>query len=99
FYLFSSLFPYTTLFRSAHFALQFFLCLDYSLFRCLKQWGVHSTGVAGEGNAVFMAAFVAGAISLEDAFALTVISHQITPEQLLRSEEHTSELQSLRHLV
>ena len=75
------------------FALQFLWSLDNALYQCLKQWGVQITGVAGEGNAMFMAALVAGAISLEDAFTFTASIHQnVEHDHLEKQSQLTSQL-------
>src|SRR5262245_63597879 len=73
----STLFPYTTLFRSGKVA-------------------VVTGGSRGIGRAI-------GAALAKEGATLVITSHPIPnvlpPISRARSEEHTSELQSLRHLV
>src|SRR5437899_9312609 len=69
----STLFPYTTLFRSKAFIV------------------VVVGGMGNLGGSIAASIF----ISLLEAYA----SIWVSPAQAVRSEEHTSELQSLRHLV
>src|SRR2546425_8728285 len=76
----STLFPYTTLFRS----------------RTLVQFAVgHGLG---RDHVVFQAIAVLLPLNLA-ALALTAERGFVTPPGLVRSEEHTSELQSLAYLV
>src|SRR5258705_9257577 len=67
----STLFPYTTLFRSA---------------------------IRPENSFTLIALAVAATVS-ETVIALPVVSVVVFSSTITRSEEHTSELQSLRHLV
>src|SRR2546430_6051875 len=67
----STLFPYTTLFRS---------------------------GIAAENEQLFDAAFVYVCRELRDVDCLR-IARKLTHDERLRSEEHTSELQSQSNLV
>src|SRR3712207_9486173 len=66
----STLFPYTTLFRS------------------LAAWGMGTN-----------AAIVVSIISMTVWFLSVLYMHQTYSQPLLRSEEHTSELQSRQYLV
>src|SRR5258705_9193275 len=68
----STLFPYTTLFRS------------------IDRTGVHSITVPG---------CVAGWDALRRRFGTKAFPELLASAIFYRSEEHTSELQSLRHLV
>src|SRR3712207_8322915 len=80
----STLFPYTTLFRS-----QFFVAL--------KKIG---DSAWRDGHVQVLE----GLVDLRDAAMLTVaqradVGNHIEPELAMRSEEHTSELQSRQYLV
>src|SRR5262245_63313617 len=79
----STLFPYTTLFRS----------LIVGLITCLGVFGVNITA--------FAAMLGAGGLAIGLGFqgALSNLAAGIMLLVTRRSEEHTSELQSLRHLV
>src|SRR5262245_62581443 len=79
----STLFPYTTLFRSLAAAGPSTMMPIAPLMHGATQWGV--MGGSFRGNKVVLMAKFDGARALE-----------LVGE---RSEEHTSELQSLRHLV
>src|SRR5258708_17163850 len=74
----STLFPYTTLFRSQERTLYDSIALALAIFPLITVWG------AGIGGAA--AIYVA-------------IRYWKKPGSLVRSEEHTSELQSPDHLV
>src|SRR5438045_4802604 len=83
----STLFPYTTLFRSceakplAHYAQS-------------RAWRGHREGPVAPGNlAIF------DAKHWQSSWALFTFQKAIINIPYERSEEHTSELQSLRHLV
>src|SRR2546425_7803581 len=82
----STLFPYTTLFRSETFAVGHrvqLLSLEVNkaqILHRLKAWGSRLTGLKARSE-------------------LRQPHLQKTPFGLLRSEEHTSELQSLAYLV
>src|SRR5205814_2885177 len=92
----SLLFPYTTLFRSFFFR----FCIGANQGAVtLCPW---ETGLPDEDAAKF--SFVADEIDQAEFRAFVFLREQnqarIQAEQVLpRSEEHTSELQSLRHLV
>src|SRR3712207_7377540 len=73
----STLFPYTTLFRSFVF--------DYPFYRLLLGFGFAIVILALIGS--LLTHYVFGGLRLQ------------TPGQKLRSEEHTSELQSRQYLV
>src|SRR5262245_64669661 len=84
----STLFPYTTLFRSRHYLLRG----DWDrAFELLKK----ADSIASNGMSIPDFVFRAHA-RLSDVH-LSFGINQV--RNMLRSEEHTSELQSLRHLV
>src|SRR5205814_3834555 len=72
----STLFPYTTLFRSKSAFYVRSVCVSVFLFVCLtpNSWGSTPSGTGPAADSA-------------------------SSEATIRSEEHTSELQSLRHLV
>src|SRR5262245_64158592 len=78
----STLFPYTTLFRSG---------AEYA----------HIGSVFGPGRVAFLGAWLklVSYIGACAFLALTLGDYLFELANMLRSEEHTSELQSLRHLV
>src|ERR1035438_6124685 len=81
--------------------------LQVALTALWKSWGIEPDAVVGHSIGEVAAAYVAGALSLEDA--LSVGFHRSRLQQTRAGlgamlavglpEEHTSELQSLRHLV
>src|SRR3712207_7751487 len=75
----STLFPYTTLFRSQPAAPRF------RLLRTLVSWAVAAASV-------FIAAWIMPGVSLEKTGGAFLVA-------AVRSEEHTSELQSRQYLV
>src|SRR5687768_17898046 len=85
----STLFPYTTLFRSLAGARE---ALDFKLDRILRSDNPALAGVEGRRRAV------------DDVLRVIALAPQLPGQagavkQELRSEEHTSELQSRLHLV
>src|SRR5258705_13411290 len=92
----STLFPYTTLFRSLS-LFAFFGLLDRAIERRRK------LGEAGRENAIdrrALARFVGGLLGVRSGDENERrIGAQALGFRQCRSEEHTSELQSLRHLV
>src|SRR5690606_41943759 len=86
----SSLFPYTTLFRSVEQGITTRLAVDVSIVTgMIAAAGVNSLYIAAQTGQDFIADMGAGAVAGDpgDFFALE------------RSEEHTSELQSRENLV
>src|SRR5207253_10688336 len=81
----SALFPYTTLFRSLA-GVGFLAGID----QAADRWGAYGQGVQGYAKRY-------GA-TYADVFGATFLGGAVLPS-LLRSEEHTSELQSRGHLV
>src|SRR5687768_18108667 len=79
----STLFPYTTLFRSQR-------------LRLLLGLALHHIGVAPDLN--LAAVFLARELAIGVDLGLAVVE-VVRPEHDIRSEEHTSELQSRLHLV
>src|SRR5258705_6388272 len=77
----STLFPYTTLFRS-----------QASSARLSRPYYIASDNI---GNIFFTDQFVSIIRKIDPSGIITTI----TEGSIFRSEEHTSELQSLRHLV
>src|SRR5690606_41026148 len=79
----------------------------------LKAWGIHADSALGHSVGEFAAACLAGVFELEDAMRLvaargrlmqaqptgTMLAIRAPVEQVRRSEEHTSELQSRENLV
>src|SRR5205814_8271024 len=84
----SSLFPYTTLFRSAYFRTDG--TFDFALPEKGELQGVQAAGPAG---------MPLTQIPIDKKNNRYSIAFAFRPGDNSRSEEHTSELQSLRHLV
>src|SRR3712207_8698918 len=84
----STLFPYTTLFRSSH----RLLLLEEG--HCLRDQALSFCGLVGSD---VQAAF--GASSLSTVMHLVANGYGVTLLPEMRSEEHTSELQSRQYLV
>src|SRR5438045_7349069 len=85
------LFPYTTLFRSGEVAVQ---ARHHALLAALDLLAVGElAGQRGPGGAVLFT----GQLVLAGGHLL--VEPLEAPGEKVRSEEHTSELQSLRHLV
>src|SRR2546427_12621271 len=92
----STLFPYTTLFRSLGSAL-----LPWSGWLLRRGYRYFSEGIAGLGAAVLYLSIWAGwhyyrLFEHSTAFAGMIV---VTAAMIVRSEEHTSELQSQSNLV
>src|SRR2546430_9141735 len=83
----STLFPYTTLFRSVHLRAAHFLVRHFAA--TMKNHGAHLVALAEEADDLILA-------------NLIVVLRSVGPKLdflQLRSEEHTSELQSQSNLV
>src|SRR5205814_6697642 len=90
----STLFPYTTLFRS-YWKLRRRGSFDFPVL------SVAAAVRFGKGGVVEDARIVLGAVASHPVLvpaAASLVGQPLTDEAI-RSEEHTSELQSLRHLV
>src|SRR5437899_11960315 len=85
----STLFPYTTLFRSIETAVIFASLTAGIHYKERRSLTVRSVAIAG----LMLLLFAVGG-----NFVLSLL-HVSLPAFRVRSEEHTSELQSLRHLV
>src|SRR5205814_8129084 len=86
-----TLFPYTTLFRSSAASVRVAVPVIEA---------VVETGMKAEGNLLILGVDMTGDRTLRD-YDLESGDEAVVDDPLvfLRSEEHTSELQSLRHLV
>src|SRR3712207_7102617 len=89
----STLFPYTTLFRSSRIRQRVSDCARCTADRCYRERGVEMTqeGLDGDAPAVEL-------IPMTSWLWGEKGPHE-TQERPLRSEEHTSELQSRQYLV
>src|SRR5258705_12937909 len=92
----STLFPYTTLFRSHHAASA--ELADDLLAQVLKAGRVHGHGLR-RAELRELEPDVLAAAARADVAVRRLAERVTRAHQQLRSEEHTSELQSLRHLV
>src|SRR5262245_65142726 len=88
----STLFPYTTLFRSEAGLKSKILGQEDAIHQVVEMYQMYVSGMSSPGrpiaNLMFLGPTGSGKTRLVEATA-----------ECLRSEEHTSELQSLRHLV
>src|SRR2546422_7790736 len=88
----STLFPYTTLFRSDPAWLSYDAATKTVNFHLIA-------GLTGLNGALNFNGFRDGGLTLTVPVGWTVVMHFRNHDGMLRSEEHTSELQSRLHLV
>ena len=60
--------------------------LEYALAMLLMEWGIRPSYLIGEGNGEYVAACLAGALSLEDALKLTIAAADALPQLVTELE-------------
>ncbi|MBA2681048.1 MAG: SDR family NAD(P)-dependent oxidoreductase, partial [Ktedonobacteraceae bacterium] len=73
--------------------------IDYALAQLFLQWGVQPQSLSGYGPGEYVAACIAGILSLDDALKLTIRKAELLQDQTITTPSIQDELMSLLHTI